>query len=77
MGGPRDTSGVGAQDLRISIFKQLPANASNTLRRREIGTAVQLHGFRRDESRYKYGLRRSPRHRRHECPRHISAGVET
>ena len=46
MGGPRDTSGVGAQDLRISIFKQLPANAPNTLRRREIGRTVQLHGFR-------------------------------
>jgi hypothetical protein len=38
MDGPRDTTGVGWKPCEYSVVKELAANASNTLRRREIGT---------------------------------------
>jgi len=45
------------QDLRISNFKQPPANASNALRRGEIGACLEKS-------------RQECRDGRHECPRH-------
>jgi hypothetical protein len=44
MGGPGDTTGVGLKPYEYSVVKELVANASNTLRRREIGAYLKRGG---------------------------------
>ncbi len=44
MGGPGDTTGVGRKPYEYSVVKDLAANASNTLRRREIGAYLKRGG---------------------------------
>jgi hypothetical protein len=44
MGGPGDTTGVGRKPYEYSVVKDLAANASNTLRRREIGAYLEEGG---------------------------------
>ncbi len=44
MGGPGDNAGVGRKPYEYSVVKDLVANASNTLRRREIGEYFERGG---------------------------------